>query len=95
MIVSSTKSILSCDVHVRYQAENEVHDVNFPTITPEQIDHIRCYLTYVGQQLDFDQATNNISSDINTYIQEDFVNMRKQKVLTNLDDFHLLLVLGR
>ncbi|CAF2145921.1 unnamed protein product [Rotaria magnacalcarata] len=95
LIVSSTKSILSCDVHVRYQSEQEVKDITFPNVAKEQIDNIRCYLTYVGQQLEFDKTMNNISSDINTHIQEDFVNMRKQKLLTNLDDFHHLLVLAR
>ncbi|CAF2517080.1 unnamed protein product [Rotaria sp. Silwood2] len=95
LIISSTKSILPCDVYIRYQCEQEVNQITFPNITKEQIDNIRCYLTYVGQQLEFDQTINNISSDINTYIQEDFVNMRKQKVLTNLDDFHTLLVLAR
>ena len=56
---------------------------------------MRRYVTYVGQQLELDQTRNDSTSDINTFIQEDFVNMRKQKLLTNLDDFHLLLVLAR
>ena len=95
LIVSSTKSILPVDVHIRYQTEQEINQITFPNITKEQIDQIRRYLTYVGQQIELDQTANSSSSDINTFIQEDFVNMRKQKLLTNLDDFHLLLVLAR
>jgi hypothetical protein len=95
LIISSTKSILPVDVYIRYQTEQEINQIAFPNLSKEQIDNIRRYLTYVGQQIEFDQTENNASSDINTYIQEDFVNMRKQKLLTNLDDFHLLLVLAR
>jgi hypothetical protein len=96
LIISSTKSILSSDIYIRYQTEQEINQITFPNLSKEQIDHIRRYLTYVGQQLELDQIVNNTaSSDINTFIQEDFVNMRKQKLLTNLDDFHLLLVLSR
>ncbi len=95
LIISSTKSILPVDIYIRYQTEQEINQIIFPNLTKEQIDNIRRYLTYVGQQIEFDQTENNASSDINTYIQEDFVNMRKQKLLTNLDDFHLLLVLAR
>jgi hypothetical protein len=96
LILSSTKSILSSDVYIRYQPEHEINQIIFPNLSKEQIDQIRRYLTYVGQQIELDQTINNdASSDINTYIQEDFVNMRKQKLLTNLDDFHLLLVLAR
>lgn len=95
LIISSTKSILPCDVYIRYQTDQEVEHITFPNISKEQIDNIRRYLTYIGQQLELDQTINQASSDINTYIQEDFVNMRKQKLLTNLDDFHLLLVLAR
>lgn len=95
LIVSSTKSILPCDAYVRYQNDQPVNEVAFPSISKEQMDHIRRYLTHVGQQIEFDRTMNDTSSDINTHIQEDFVNMRKQKILTNLDDFHLLLVLAR
>jgi hypothetical protein len=95
LIVSLTKSILPCDAYIRYKSDQDINQITFPTLINEQIDNIRRYLTYVGQQLELDQTINNTSSDINTYIQEDFVNMRKQKVLTNLDDFHLLLVLAR
>jgi hypothetical protein len=96
LVISSTKSILPCDVYLRYQTEQEINQITYPNLTKEQIDNIRRYLTYVGQQIELDQTINNAtSSDINTYIQEDFVNMRKQKLLTNLDDFHLLLVLAR
>ncbi|CAF3570391.1 unnamed protein product [Adineta steineri] len=95
LVISSTKSILPCDVYVRYESEQEINQIIFPHFTKEQIDHIRRYLTYISQQLELDQTINDTSSDINTYIQEDFVNMRKQKLLTNLDDFHLLLVLAR
>ncbi|CAF1544531.1 unnamed protein product, partial [Adineta ricciae] len=95
LIVSSTKSVLPCDVYIRYQTDQEVDQITFPNLSKEQIDNIRRYLTYIGQQLELDQTINQASSDINTYIQEDFVNMRKQKLLTNLDDFHLLLVLAR
>ncbi len=95
LIISSTKSILPADVYIRYQTEQDINQITFPNLTKEQIDNIRRYLTYVGQQIELDQTANNASSDINTYIQEDFVNMRKQKLLTNLDDFHLLLVLAR
>lgn len=95
LIVSSTKSILPCDVYIRYQNDEQINQIAFPNVSKEEIDHVRRYLTYVGQRIEFDPAMNNASSDINTYIQEDFVNMRKQKILTNLDDFHLLLVLAR
>jgi len=95
LIISSTKSILSSDIYIRYQTEQEINQITFPNLSKEQIDNIRRYLTYVGQQIELDQTINSASSDINTYIQEDFVNMRKQKLLTNLDDFHLLLVLAR
>ena len=95
LIISSTKSILPADVYIRYQTEQEINQISFPNLTKEQIDLIRRYLTYVGQQIELDQTAASASSDINTYIQEDFVNMRKQKLLTNLDDFHLLLVLAR
>lgn len=95
LIVSSTKSILPADVYIRYQNEEEINEIHFPDLTKEQIDQIRRYLTYVGQLIELDPTGNSQSSDINNYIQEDFVNMRKQKSLTNLDDFHLLLVLAR
>ncbi|UJR37826.1 hypothetical protein I4U23_030516 [Adineta vaga] len=95
LVISSTKSILPCDVYVRYQSQEEINQITFPDISKEEINNIRRYFTYIGQQLELDQTINDISSDINTYIQEDFVNMRKQKLLTNLDDFHLLLVLAR
>ncbi len=96
MIISSTKSILPADIYLRYQTEQEINQITYPNITKEQIDNIRRYLTYVGQQIELDQTINNEnSSDINKFIQEDFVNMRKQKLLTNIDDFHLLLVLAR
>ena len=96
MIISSTKSILPADIYLRYQTEQEINQIIYPNITKEQIDNIRRYLTYVGQQIELDQTINNEnSSDINKFIQEDFVNMRKQKLLTNIDDFHLLLVLAR
>jgi hypothetical protein len=96
LIISSTKSILPADIYLRYQTEQEINQITYPNITKEQIDNIRRYLTYVGQQIELDQTINNEnSSDINKFIQEDFVNMRKQKLLTNIDDFHLLLVLAR
>ena len=96
LIISSTKSILPVDVYVRYQSkQEEINQITFPDITKEQVDNIRRYLTYISQQLELDQTANNASSDTNTHIQEDFVQMRKQKLLTNLDDFHLLLVLAR
>ena len=95
LVVSTTKSILPCDTHIRYQSDETINEVNFPAMANEQIDHMRRYVTYVGQQLELDQTRNDSTSDINTFIQEDFVNMRKQKLLTNLDDFHLLLVLAR
>ena len=95
LILSSTKSLLPSDVYVRYQTDENRPAIDLPTVTKEHLDHIRRYLTYVGQQLDFDAAKNDPASAINTHIQEDFVNMRKQKLLTNLDDFHLLLVLAR
>ena len=95
LIVSKTKSILPCDTHIRYQSEETINEVQFPAMTNELIDHMRRYVTHVGQQLELDQTRNDSTSDINTFIQEDFVNMRKQKLLTNLDDFHLLLVLAR
>lgn len=95
LILSSTKSILSSDIYIRYQTEQEIAQINFPNLLNEQIENIRKYLTHVGQQIELDQTINSTSSDLNTFIQEDFVNMRKQKLLTNLDDFHLLLVLSR
>ena len=95
LVVSKTKSILPCDVHIRYQGEQEVESIIFPTVTKENLDLIRRYFTYVAQALELDQSKNDSSSDINNHIQEDFVQMRKQKILTNLDDFHLLLVLAR
>jgi hypothetical protein len=96
LIISSTKSILPADIYLRYQTEQEINQITYPNITKEQIDNIRRYLTHVGQQIELDQTINNEnSSDINKFIQEDFVNMRKQKLLTNIDDFHLLLVLAR
>lgn len=95
LIISSTKSILPADVYIRYENEQEINQINFPNITKEQIDLIRRYLTYVGQMIDLDSTGNSKTSDLNDHIQEDFVNMRKEKLLTNLDDFHLLLVLAR
>ena len=96
LIISSTKSILPSDVYIRYENQQQpVQEITFPSLTNEQLDQIRRYLTYVGQQIELDQTVTNLSSDINTHIQEDFVNMRKQKLLTSLDDFHLLLVLAR
>lgn len=95
LIVSSTKSILPSDVYIRYQTDENRSTIDLPTITKEQLDHIRRYLTFVGQQLNFDSAKNDPTSAINAHIQEDFVQMRKEKSLTNLDDFHLLLVLAR
>ena len=95
LIISSTKSILPADVYIRYENNEEINQINFPNLTKEQIDLIRRYLTYVGQLIELDPTGNSNSLDINNYIQEDFVNMRKQKSLTNLDDFHLLLVLAR
>lgn len=83
------------DVYACYQTDENRSAVDLPVVTKEHLGHIRRYLTYVGQQLDFDAAKNDPASAINTHIQEDFVNMRKQKILTNLDDFHLLLVLAR
>ena len=95
LIISSTKSILPADVYIRYQNDQEISQINFPNFNKEQIDQIRRYLTYVGQMIELDSTENSQTSDINNYIQEDFVNMRKEKLLTNLDDFHLLLVLAR
>ncbi len=67
LIISSTKSILPCDVAICYQSEQEINQITFPNLTKEQIDNVRRYLTYIGQQIELDQTINNTSSDINTY----------------------------
>ncbi len=47
LIISSTKSILPCDVAIRYQSEQEINQITFPNLTKEQIDNVRRYLTYI------------------------------------------------
>jgi hypothetical protein len=41
LIISSTKSILSCDVTILHQSEQEINQITFPNLTKEQIGNVR------------------------------------------------------
>ncbi|CAF1524796.1 unnamed protein product, partial [Didymodactylos carnosus] len=89
LILSQTKSILpSIDVHIKQEKHSQQTPV-LQSIPEEKLNEIRLYLTYTSHLIQFEQR-----DDTSTNIQNDFVNMRKQKLLTNLDDFHLLLVIA-
>ncbi|KAK2167645.1 hypothetical protein NP493_1267g00011 [Ridgeia piscesae] len=98
LVLSEGKSILKCDCQVRVmprlstsldEVEKRFEGI-LTFLTPSLLTRLRIYLSLVRQ------LPYRISTDLQTEIEEDFVNARKEdsRQMT-IDDFHSLLVLAR
>lgn len=95
LILSEGKSLLNSDVHVILQPEqicidtfSEIVDAAKHFLKTELLNDIRKYLTLVRQ------IKYEISDELESLVQQEFVDMRQQGNVTT-DDLHTLLVLAR